>query len=143
MRLAVCLYLVIATACGPVVCCCAPSRAAAAINRIFAGERGLGFNDSNPVCCGTSHLPTTPARTPSEPAKPCPCKEHGGLHIEAVQLTEARVNSSASKHSGDSLAVFSAFETIVFVRLLASPITTLRHSSDTSACPRAPHVLRC
>ncbi len=143
VRLAVSVYLVIATACGPAVCCCAPARASTALNRIFSGERRLGHDADSPACCGTSRLPTGPAHTPSEPAKPCPCQEQGGPHKDAVQSTEARVDFSASKHSGESAAVFSAFETIVSAGLLALPITTLRHSLGTSACPRAPHVLRC
>lgn len=144
MRLAVSLYLVIATACGPAVCCCAPSRMAAAVDRVFAGDPALRPGGAGPACCGTSHAPTRPARVPPGPAKRCPCQEHGGPHQEAVvQSPEARSELSASGPPGDAGAVFSAFDTALGVGVSASPVTHTRHSLGASACPRAPHVLRC
>ncbi len=142
MRLAVSMYLVIATAGGPTVCCCAPGRAAAVLSRVLPVGQTDTLPATTPMCCGKGHL-TGPARKPAPPEKHCPCQEQGGSDKKAVQSTESRVEPPTPRSIPDTLPAFWVLLSGMIPALGGNPVTAAPLSSSSSASPRAPHVLRC
>jgi hypothetical protein len=85
IRATLTLYLALATAAGPSLCCCAVGAARA------PGRAGVGQTDGTPArcpCCGAAHATPRPIRghrdggtasweEPSPaPGQRCPCREH-------------------------------------------------------------------
>lgn len=156
MRLAVSVYLVIATACGPVVCCCAPGRAALVLQRLLPGEVIAHHRAPAPTCCGKGEA-TNPARgvkqglpradrsaeTPGVPEKHCPCREQGGCAKHAPPSTEPRVEFSTEQLFSDAGPALWVLPTGFASEPPLPGHSDPRFPARSSVCPRAPHVLRC
>lgn len=160
VRLLLCVYLVVATASGPLArCCCLPGHVARLLTPSVENET-QGQKPPVRSCCAESQGEARsgsrggePSREATErqrptgskkcPTKHCPCREGGGLGA-TVSVPEHR-----SESPSESLAL-GAESTTVIVTLApdSNPEGTSLGSSSRSAppfapSPRAPHVLRC
>lgn len=152
VRLLLCVYLIVATASGPLArCCCLPGHVARLLTPSVENET-QGQKPPVRSCCAESRG-AEPARHSTErqrptgnekcPSKHCPCREGGGLGA-TVSVPEHR-----SESPSESLAL-GAESTTVIVTLDpdSNPEGTSLGSSSRSAprfapSPRAPNVLRC
>lgn len=139
VRLALTLYLVIATASGPALCCCAGRRVATVAAATAAGHAPAH------VCCGKKKpaeggtkaggRPT--GETPDGPKTPCPCRDVNNPGLAVV--TESR---------GPILPDAGVYVEVVppagsYPRFTLVGRFPLTHLSGEAASDRAPHILRC
>jgi hypothetical protein len=156
VRLVVSIYLVVATACGPFVCCCcAPGRAAAAMGQVLQGDRRGGDHARGPSCCGagepaskvqTKHFPDAepPTNMPCSPEPPCPCQKDGECSKYLAPSTEPRVEAPVERLLGSAEPALWQLTSRFDLRRSTFPLADASPSLTSSAAnPRAPHVLRC
>lgn len=155
MRTAISIYLMIATACGPGLCCCAPGRAVAVLLRLAPAELAGCSPASVPVCCHgikpavsseganqqVSGEERPGGRVPVVPHKPCPCRESGGWAERLAPSPETRWAEQVEYLYSLVSVPSAAYLLAPTVSSPAYPIGT--RGWATSEQPRAPHVLRC
>lgn len=147
------MYLVIATACGPMLCCCAPGRSAATLSRLVTSETSSANRSPVRVCCGhgadapKGQRPVAPGvqqplEKPGVPAKSCPCHER--CAAAAAVTPESRAEALFERSSPDALVALG----LVGYVTVPSQADLSHHQRGRSTASlfkslRAPHVLRC
>jgi hypothetical protein len=149
VRVAVVYCLVLSTAAGPWLCCCAAARAAD-VRPLFATTLGLG-GGNHPGCCGHRHDPArghpTDQDTPGRDAPgECPCKALNSV-IAAVVPERAEVHGFGVGYSTD-LGPWGLCDTRLGGQLVASAsnlrdrVTSL-HSGNPRDALAILQTLRC
>jgi hypothetical protein len=113
IRLALTWYLVLATAAGPLWCCCSSARLVSACNALIAAD-STGVPAGPSSCCGdrSQSLPAGDPEgqgrpLPDSPSQPCPCHTPGvgdqiaALSTESTAQAGVRSDDCAGGHFGD------------------------------------------
>ena len=113
MRAVLSLYLVFATAAGPVLCCCTTSHAFDFLSAAYSPRPERSTAKPGRQCChppagkvaghrhhadrasASSQEPSPGPKAPTEPARHCPCQEHGRSATVAVAAEQSRAHSTA------------------------------------------------